>query len=665
MILKFENKTNSRLFMEKSTNLSVILGNYDNSAEQYDSQNLAEYNYKIEPRDGYKFAVTTPEGHMELGKVIKGVQLILQDGGGTATEKDTTIDCRILRFENAGIVQLLEPGAKIFSKSITQMCSDYEINDYIFTVADPNDEEYKEMLDLCNYTLKDNEVILKTDLLWEVINQTLYYTNPINFPSWIYEGLPLVFTKIIDKMDFENKDEFGDIDPIPIEYTEEYIGIIQNVNYNPIDSYFTVDINTTINGLQDKFRIQCNSKQNNGNTIEQNTIGGKVNVGLTAINNGEFIRCTDFKCSLGGLLLYDQLYEKKVGSVSASIGSKRIIGYNTSFLQDFKPDDLMLVEGYETPLKIKKVLSNVVIELYEPITFNIEELDIYLTDSIHDSVESLIYDIYDNRDNDSQGNFQNIMPIRGNRKIKFFFGAQEFSLRNIAGNTFESEINPDLYNIYKLWLNGKLLEKGTQYTIKSDKTIEILDTDLCRKYNNYCYAIYYPKNFDNSDNYAFLAYEGYKTNFPSEKEYLESLYRFPYYSNFSESPAYNYYEFRDEVLDNPKRVLLDKSHTLSFSSYITNDAGEINNKNVTIDLENIVRETYGFRLIRHNVDTNTFTVYNQCELVNPAAETINDDANIVTYTINHKDKIILLDRSFGDGDWGRFELFGLKLLGIY
>lgn len=666
IVLQFENKTNSSLYMEKSTNLSVIVGNYDNSKEMYDNElPIDSFSYKIEPRNGKKFVVTTPQGTMELGKVIKGVQLLIQDEVGTPVEKDYTKDCRILRFENTGIVQMLEPGAKIFSKSLAQMCTDYTVNDYIFTVADPTLPENKALLDQCQYILKENEVMLKTDLLWDVFNKTLYYTNPIDFPNWIYEGIPLLFTKITDKMNFENKDEFGDIEPIPLEYKEEYVGIVDSVSYNPLESYFTVDIDTTINSPKDKFRISCNSKQNHGNIIEQNTIGGTVSVGLTAINNGEFVRCTDFKCSDGGLLLYDQLYEKKVGTVSGSLGSKKLIGFNTNFLQDFKPDSLMMVEGYETPLKIKKVLSNVNIELYESLEFSIDELDIYLTDSIYNSVESIIYDIYDNRDNDSQGNFHNIMPIRGNRKIKFFFGAKEKNIRNVTGNIFETDINPDLYNVYKLWVNGKLLERGKQYIFNNDKTIKILEDSIIKKYNNYCYFIYYPKNYNNTNNYAFLAYEGYKTNFPSKKEYVDSLYKFPYYSNFSESPSYNYYEFRDEILDTPKRILLDKTHTLSFSSYITNDAGEINNKNITIDLENITRNTYGFRLIRHNRDTNTFVVYNECELVNPASETINDDANIVTYTINHKDKIILLDRSFGDGDWGRFELFGLKLLGIY
>lgn len=667
MILKFENKTNSLLYMEKSTNLSVIVGNYDNSNETYDSKHpIQDYPYRIIPVDGKKFMVTTAEGHILLGKVIKGIQLINQGEIGRVEEKDYTMGCRILRFDNAGIVQLLEPGDKIFSKATTSMCHEYAINDYIFTVADPRSPENKAMLDQCKYTLKNNEVMLTTDLMWNVFNESLYYTKPIDFPSWIYQGIPLVFTKITDRLDFEHKDEYGDMSVIPLEYLEEYIGIIDGVNYNPLESYFTVDINTTIDSNHTKgFRISCNSKQNHGNIIEQNTIGSTVNIGLTAVNNGEFIRCTDFKCADGGLLLYDQLYEKKIGTVTGQLGSKRLHGFNTNFLMDFKPDNLMLVEGHEVPLKIKKVISNVDIELYDPLEFVVDELDIYLTDSIHDNVESIIYDIYDNRDNNSQGNFHNIMPIRGNRKIKFFFGAKEKNIRNVTGNIFETELNPDLYNIYKLWVNGRLLEKGKDYVFKNDKTITVLDETIIRKYNNYCYFIYYPKEYDNTNNYAFLAYEGYKTNFPSKADYVESLYKFPYYSNFSESPSYNYYEFRDEVLDVSKRILLDKVHTLSFSSYITNDAGEVNNKNITIDLENITRNSYGFRLIRYNKDTNTFTVYNECELVNPASETINDDANIVTYTINHKDKIILLDRSFGDGDWGRFELFGLKLLGIY
>lgn len=666
MVLKFENRTNSTLYMEKSTNLSVILGTYNNSNEIYDSQlSILDYSYKITPVDGKKFMVSSPVGKISLGKVIKGLQLIVEDGSGRAELKDDTTNCRILRFDSN--TRLVNAGDKIFSEAKKSMCRDYEINDYIFTVADENAPENRELLELCNhYPLQDNEVMVTADIIGNVIGERLHYTNKIDFPTWIYQGVPLVFTKITDKLDFENTDEFGDSSPILLEYTEECIGIIDGVNYNPLESYFTVDIDTKITTKNNKgFRISCNSKQNHGNIIEQNTLGGSVNIGLTAVNNGEFIRCTDFNCSNGGLLLYDQLYEKKVGTVTGQIGSKILKGFNTNFLIDFKPDDLMLVEGHETPLKIKKVMSNVNIELYEPLEFAVDELDIYLTDSIHDNMESIIYDVYDNRDNNSQGNFHNIMPIRGNRKIKFFFGANEKNIRNVTGNIFETELNPDLYNIYKLWVNGRLLEYGKDYIFKSDKTIQVLDETIIRKYNNYCYFIYYPKQYDNTNNYAFLAYEGYKTNFPSKLEYVESLYKFPYYSNFSESPSYNYYEFRDEVLDTSKRILLDKMHTISFSSYITNDAGEVNNKNVTIDLENITRNTYGFRLIRHNKDTNTFTVYNECQLVNPAAETINDDANIVTYTINHKDKIILLDRSFGDGDWGRFELFGLKLLGIY
>lgn len=669
MILKFENKTNSTLYMEKSTNLSVIVGNYDNKNETYDSNSdIGTYNYRINPVDGKKFMVSPLDGMTSLGIVSGGVQFIEEEGKPKYVVKDNyTMNCRILTFKSPGRAALARiPGTKIFSKSKSSMCYDYDINEYIFTVDDHTTPENQDLFKKSGYVFKDTDVLLTSDIIWDVSKEELFYTSPLDFPSWIYQGVPLVFTKITDKMDFEHTDEFGDAEPITLEYKEEYVGIIESISYNPLESYFTVDVDTKITADNNKgFRISCNSKQNHGNIIEQNTIGSSVNVGLTAVNNGEFIRCTDFKCNNGGLLLYDQLYEKKVGTVSGTIGTYKLLGFNTNFLRDFKPDDLMLIEGHETPLKIKKVISNVNIELYDPLEFTIDELDIYLTDSIYDNVESIIYDVYDNRDNDSQGNFHNIMPIRGNRKIKFFFGANEKNIRNVTGNIFETELNPDLYNIYKLWVNGRLLEKGKDYVFKSNKTIEILNDTIIRRYNNYCYFIYYPKDYDNTNNYAFLAYEGYKTNFPSKAEYVESLYKFPYYLNFSESPSYNYYEFRDEVLDNSRRILLDKLHTLTFSSYITNDAGEVNNKNVTIDLENITRDTYGFRLIRHNKDTNTFTVYNECQLVNPASETINDDANVVTYTINHKDKIILLDRSFGDGDWGRFELFGLKLLGIY
>lgn len=674
MSLKFENKTNTELHMENAVNLSVIVGYYDNSKEEYDnSKKLYDiatdtYNelppYKITTVDGKKFMVSTLEGQQYLGKIIGGVQLILEDNTGHVENKETTIGCQILRFDHE-VYNLISHNAKIFSKSILNKCSDYEMNFDVITIINPeNDPEISELLKKCNYNLNRNELIMKTETLYELKNTEMYYTNPILFPEWIYEGNPLLFTKITHKLDLENKDEFGDASPIEIEYKEETIGIVESINHNPLQSYFIVDINTNI-GANDKFRISCNSKQNHGNVIEQNTLGGKVNIGMSAINNGEFIRCTDFKCKEGGLLLYDQLYEHKNGTVSAKYDSNILNGFETRFLHDFKPNDFILIDNYDFPVKIKKIISDVKIELYDIIKKDIENSDIYLTDSIYNSIESIIYDVYDNKDYESQSNFHNIMPIRGNRKIKFYFGAKEKTVRNITGNIFNINIDTDIYTIYKLWLNGKLIEKGKHYIIKPDKTIEIIDISLVKRYNNYCYFIYYPKNVDNRDNYAFLSYDGYKTNFPSKKDYLNSLYEFPYYHNFSESPNYNYYEYKDDILNSTKRVLLEKSNTLTFSSYISNEASKLNNKKITIDLESVTRYTNGFRLIKYNNDTNTFTVYNQCELVNPAPETINEDVNIITYTINYKDKIILLDRPFGEGNWGRFELFGLKLLGIY
>ena len=102
---------------------------------------------------------------------------------------------------------------------------------------------------------------------------------------------------------------------------------------------------------------------------------------------------------------------------------------------------------------------------------------------------------------------------------------------------------------------------------------------------------------------------------------------------------------------------------MSFSSYITNDSTSISDV-VTNDLVYTTGINSKFRIIRYNYETKVFYVYNDCEIVNPPSDSVNDDVNIITYSVEYKDKITIGSRPFGEGDWGRFELFGLKILSI-
>lgn len=645
MIRKFENKTNSNLYVESSKLLSVIIGNYDNSQEIYDNSSTST-NYRITTYNGTTFYITSNYGNVEMGHILGGV-FINKETHEKSFTKDVS-NCRILRFSKN--LNGIKPGAKISERLILNYYHQTYNPKFILTVANSKSKKSQKYLE--GYVLQDNEILLEEEFRYDIKKfDKFIYNNPISMPNWIYENAILTFTKTIDPYSFDIENRGKII---------KHIATVKYIDINSVKPYFVVDKNTEISLNDMYFKISNNNNQNNKNYIVQNTKGDKINLNIKEFDNGEFIKCTKFKCNKGGLLLYDQLCDKKKGTVNGNNNDNKIFGTRTEFMKDFKLNDYIFFDNdYNKLYRIKNIISNTEIQLYQNLQDDINESNIFLTDNISDRTESIIYDTYNENNNN---NIKNIMPIRGNRRINYRFGVEEKTIRNISGNSFKIDIDKNLYKIYKLWINGMLLDED-KYVMKNNNILEILDDNNLKKYNNYCHIIYYPQTDSTTENnYAFLDYYGYDIVYNCKQDYMNNLYSLLFYNNFSESPNYSYHEFKDELLGVNKRIKLDKNNSLTFSSYITNDINTSNNKVITTNLENIINNY--FRLIKHNTETNTFTIYDKCEIVNPSSETINDDLSLITYNINYKDKIILNDNLKNKNN-NKFNIFELNKIAIY
>ena len=652
----FENRINTRLFIEKPEKMNVIVGNYDNSNETYINDVNKSYFkesqlIKVVPSgDGKKFFIEPYSGYKKLGVVSQSVP-----------------HNRVFKFKDS-VVGKYSIGDKIYIKYDKKTCMYNDNNTegyYIYTIDDPDDIRNQ---GLVQDPIRD--IVVTSPILSDYSDKTVYIYSDFKMPNWIEKNAILSFEFIGEQIEFDTiyTEEDGDV-----LITETRDIVVKNlfkvdeVSREPINSYFTVGFDTKIYNNSKYYKISRYSEQNKNGTIDVNSYGVKVNFSLTSINNGEFIKCSKFNVAHGGLLIYDKLKEVKSGIVSYDNLEDVFIGENTKFEEEFSAGDCFTIEGYDDIVfTIESIIDNYKMTTVEKnIGFSIDSKYIYKTNKKIDSIETIIYSKYDDSNNISQGNFKNIIPIRGNMVMCYKFGAYEKNIRNVSGNKFKIDFDLDLYEIYKVWLNGRFIELNDEYEInKKEKTIDVNEdiSDL-RRYNNYLYLIYYMKE-QNQDDYVFLEYEGYKTSFPSKDEYLYSLKEFKYYINFSESQNYNYYEYEDKVLDVNKRTLIDKRHNISFSSYISNDSLIYDSNIITNDLVNIVGMNKKFRIIRYNYETKIFYVYNDCKIVNPPSDSINDDVNIITYSVDYKDKISIGSRPFGEGEWGRFELFGLKILSV-
>lgn len=621
----FENKTNTMLFLEKATNLSIILGHYDNSQEKYDETS----NFRIIPYgDGKTFKIESKLVNHNLGMVKRG---ILGDN--------------VIKFYNSIAGKIIK-GNRLFIQTPDH-------GQHFYSVADVIDD----------YSLK-----LTSPLFSDYTNNGEGITlREFDIPLWLHQGNTIVFKKEMRRNEISHSVDGEIVTTEIVDYLKIPVTIEQIVS-NVIEHYFITDIDTKIT-KNDKFIVQANDFQNHSGIVAVNSIGNAVTFPIATVNNGEIIRCTDFNLNdkEDGVLLFDKLYLNKNGTANGSLGSKDIYGNNSRFLEDFKPEDLIIIDEFE--YKIEKILSNNHMKITKPLKSDFTELTVYLTSSIFDDIESIIYGIYDDSNGISQGKFKNIMPIRGGRRIFYKFGAREKIIRNIRGNTIKLDVDLRNKNIYKFWFNGYLFTEEDYTYDPTLNEIKILNKRKVQLFNNYCYFIYYDidkQNTETTKEYIVLSYDGYKANFLTRNDYLKSLYHFLYYNNFSESLSNNYHEYRDERLDTVRRTKTDKTHKLTFSSYISDDNVKQDSKVLTNDVEYITKDQNNFRLIAYNIDTHSFIVYNQCSINTPSSMTIADDVSLITYTVDFKDKIVFADdRSFGDGRWGKFDLFGLKLIGVY
>lgn len=671
----FENRTNTSLYLENSEDIQVIVGQYgelDKSPTDSPLEREIHSTSMIRVDDDQFYFESIEVPLTGIGTLSLPVGSQILSGIGTLFTTELGINATI-----------------ILEDSVTSIREE-------FVVADiTNDTELEvtaisqnaiSFIDADGFRIDQNTEI--PDWIHSRAIVTFIDTNSILYPG--LEQYANTYPRTISYVSYETGNQGFTIDyRLPIEITEY---TIQKV----------LDLST----IGESQTSKDNDGINDTGHVEKNILGGTITIPYNEVNNGEFLRCIEItSASLRGdgygLLLYDKFAEQKNGT--ASFINNIITGQNTNFLNDFKPGDIIFIGNNPnniddtTIYTIEAVEHDARMRTVETTLVGIAG-NVYRTSTIFEDVESIIYDTYDNSREDSQGNFKNIMPLRGDRKIFYKYGAQENTLRNTKGNVFNFEKSMIDRKIYKLWVNGELLNSSAYALDINAKTIIILDDKKVRTFNNYCYFIDYdistynnpgdPNDGHSNANgllgdlvpgdlndrrypgeYAVFTYNGYKDNFITSADYFFSLPNFLYYMNFSESMSYDYYDYEDRRVDRTKRKKTNKKHRLTFSSYVIEDSacGDLPDQTnaITWGLSSKLSKIRDFRVLRYNRDTGSIVVYNQCEFNVPESEAIGDDANMVTFTFDFRDKIILTNRLQGDGDWGQFKLFGLNVIGIY
>lgn len=402
------------------------------------------------------------------------------------------------------------------------------------------------------------------------------------------------------------------------------------------------------------------SISNEDTYLKQNSIGEKISfITSNDVYIGEIFSCSSLTTKANtALLLYDIMFKNTSGNIETKIENSKltIIGHDTKFTQEVSSGDYVIIESDNGSTIERHVVKDVINDnkiITGSSSTRISTGYLFITNGLSDSVESLIYESY-NKTTDSvmQNKVKNIMPIRPNRRIFCKFEAEEVITKNIRNNEI-SGVSVAGKSIYKLYINGELLE-NSDYAIVGDK-IRISATEKVKAFNNYCYIIMYSNAPSQSS--AILGYYGYKNTHSDVIAYIDSLSKLQYYTNFNDSLSYGFHEYSSESSGVTNKIKTGKRHTININSNIASTYGE----SITNDIRSFITNLTNFRIIKFNADTYSITIYNKCELNNPESESIGDDVNTVTYSIDFRDKILIQP----ENKISEFDMNKIKVIGVW
>lgn len=491
-----------------------------------------------------------------------------------------------------------------------------------------------EELHSSDYVLVNNNRFVQNDYLLEI-------------PSWVSNGDVVVIKDLDTDVAYSRR----------VSFINNSVGDVGHV-------FFEVDLDLP-DSISSNFTIYNDYYSNTNGVVEHDLFGNSLTGGVNGVNIGDFVICSEMNVDeTYGLLVFDKKEESVTGSVTVTQanGNKKVTGVNTKFIDTLKIGDHILI-GDESDI-VESIKSNS--ELTVRSGFQVDRIGatcMKISDP-KDDLESIIYSTYDDRDNLSEGSYKSIFSLRSGRSVYYKFGAKEHTIRFINSDEFAIPYNKSNDAIYKIWVNGVLLSKVDYAVDLVNNKIVVSNTSILRKFNNYASIVTYDRTVEKGvdGQYATLIYEGYDTTFQYKSELFDSLYDFMYYDGFSESNSYDIYEYRNEVLDSTIRKIKGKSNSLSFNSTVTSDDSDVSKKIITKSLTTKVSNRFKFRLIKHNVDSGTIGIYNDCQYISPGSESIDISNSTINYSILYRDKMVFASRAFGSGDWGRFTLFGLELI---
>lgn len=565
--------------------------------------------------------------YIQIGKSMEISRLTKKEVGGFGLEERTYEYCKIKTFYTDTINNILKVILEVPVKK------DYNVD--------------STELNLLPFSLLNGDC--------EIIKDNLIKITKVleSYKRWIYQNRCIKIINLDNRLKTEYR-RITQINLIEDEKTKEEI------------IFFSLD--RKINNKYVKFEICGLPNVNKEGIFELDSMGNKLK-NIKGVSSQLLTSCETLKMSTPNsyLLLWDKKEIKFQEKVQAFKGENILISQSSNdFKRKINIGDYIQVG--ETDLEkniVKAIISDDRIVCERPFKTAHMDANLYVISRPEEDIESLIRDEYyfDIQKNTSTNAIINIMPFRDHRTIKYAFGAKR-KIAELGYGEYEvldEEIVVGKTEIYKIWLNGKILP-FFDYEI-SDGKILITNKDLLEMFgNNICYIFYDKEIADgNEENYAIFEYEAFDTNYITESEYMENLYKFEFLDGFGENLNYEYYKINNEIMDISYPILNSKNNTLTFSSAIgkIKKPTQESRKVILDNIRELLRNKYNFRLIRYIRNLDRFVIYSNCSLETPENETTEKENDKINYTINFKNKIILKNRLFGTADWGTFSPFGV------
>lgn len=421
--------------------------------------------------------------------------------------------------------------------------------------------------------------------------------------------------------------------------------------------------------------ITIDSAQNgniNG-VIEYDNMGNDL-VELRGVNAQLLFSCSEYISEEDDdyLLIYDRADKKISGTIYTISGSEYVSGDGTRFIEELRSGDYLIINNKKHI--VDKIENNARLKLTSVSKESLSNQIMYKTSHENTNIECLIngtfkFDIKNSNPRALQ-NCINIISLRNDRTLYYAFKTKKKSgfIQTYSSDYFDIEDSSiTLQNsiVHKLWINGELVN-FSDYEVLDGRIRISSDIFQYNYFNNEYTYIIYDKTTSKGDfnNYAKISYNAFNTNYVTEEEYLESLYEFKFFEGFTENMSYTYEDFKNSYTQEKFGYITDRNNNISFQNVIgTYETIEEDEDSLSIvdSIRNILNNTENFRIIRYIKSLDRYVVYLNCKLRNPENETVGNDYDKVSYTIDFTYKMVMSNRLFAQEEWGTFSPFGLKL----